>query len=53
MQNMNKNDLQACIEECESALSHLQKAMGKMTNEKLQHAARDLEDCISECRSML
>jgi hypothetical protein len=49
----NKNELQECITECESALSHLHTAMGKMTNEKLQHAARDLEACISECRSML
>ncbi|MFD1736737.1 hypothetical protein ACFSCX_09175 [Bacillus salitolerans] len=53
MQNINKTELQACINECESALSHLQSAMNKVTNEKLQHAARDLEQCISECRSML
>jgi hypothetical protein len=53
MQNINKDDLQQCITECESALSHLNSAMGKMTNERLQHAARDLEECITECRSML
>jgi hypothetical protein len=53
MQNINKSELQQCINECESALSHLRNAMGKMTNEKLQHAARDLEECISECRSAL
>jgi hypothetical protein len=53
MQNISKDELQQCITECESALSHLQNAMGKMTNEKLQHAARDLEECITECRSAL
>lgn len=53
MQNVNRNELQACIEECESALSHLRNAMGKIKNEKLTHATRDLEECISECRSML
>jgi hypothetical protein len=53
MENLNRSELQACIDECESALSHLRNAMGKVTNERLQHAAKDLEECISECRSML
>jgi hypothetical protein len=53
---MNKNDLQECITECESALSHLNKAMSKAhagSKEKMQHAAKDLEECITECRSLL
>lgn len=53
---MNKNDLQECITECESALSHLNNAMSKAhdhAKQKMQHASRDLEACITECRSLL
>lgn len=54
---MSNNQLQECISECESALNHLNNAMGKMdhanSKQKLQHAAKDLEDCIAECRSLL
>ena len=53
---MNKNELQICIDECESALSHLNKAMNSAHDHarpKMQHAAKDLEECINECRSML
>lgn len=53
---MNKNELQECITECESALTHLNNAMRMahaQSKPKMEHAARDLEECISECRSLL
>jgi len=53
---MNKADLQECINECESALTHLTKAMAKAhdhSKQRMQHAAKDLEECIAECRSLL
>ncbi|MCQ6275426.1 hypothetical protein JMM81_10690 [Bacillus sp. V3B] len=49
----NKQELQECINECESAQRHLNNAMTKMNNERLQHASKDLQECINECRSML
>ncbi|MDA1477154.1 hypothetical protein PJ311_09040 [Bacillus sp. CLL-7-23] len=53
---MNKNDLQECISECESALTHLNHALRKVHDQakpKMEHAVRDLEECIQECRSHL
>ncbi|MFD2216160.1 hypothetical protein [Metabacillus endolithicus] len=53
---MNKADLQECISECESALSHLNNAIGKaheQSKQRMQHAVKDLEECIAECRSLL
>ncbi|MDL4840229.1 hypothetical protein [Aquibacillus rhizosphaerae] len=53
---MDMNQLQECITECESALGHLNNAMGKAhdtAKQKMQHAAKDLEECLAECRSML
>lgn len=53
---MNKNDLQECITECESALVHLNHAINKahaQSKQKMQHAVKDLEECIAECRSLL
>ncbi|QTM99062.1 hypothetical protein ERJ70_06955 [Sediminibacillus dalangtanensis] len=54
---MENTQLQECINECESALSHLQHAMSKMDHEqsraKMEHAQKDLLDCIEECKSML
>jgi hypothetical protein len=53
---MDKNQLQECITECESALSHLNNAMSiahDQAKQKMQHAAKDLEECLSECRELL
>jgi hypothetical protein len=54
---MDKSQIQACISECESALSHLKLAMDHLDNgqsrDKMQHAQQDLEACISECQNML
>lgn len=53
---MNKEELQQCITECESALTHLNKALNMAhshSKEKMQHAAKDLEACIAECRELL
>jgi NAD-dependent dihydropyrimidine dehydrogenase PreA subunit len=53
---MDKNDLQECITECESALTHLNHALTKAhagSKQKMQHAAKDLEECIAECRGLL
>ncbi|HLR67079.1 hypothetical protein [Virgibacillus alimentarius] len=49
--------LQECINECESALSHLDHAMDMMENEqskqKLEHASQDLNECIRACENEL
>jgi signal transduction histidine kinase len=54
---MANQNLQECINECESALTHLNNAMNKMDNQqsrqRLEHASKDLQECISECRSAL
>lgn len=53
---MDKIELQECITECESALTHLNKALTKAhagAKQKMQHAAKDLEECLTECRSLL
>ncbi|UOQ43878.1 hypothetical protein MUN89_18695 [Halobacillus salinarum] len=54
---MDNQQIEACIQECESAITHLNHAMTKMgeagQNEKMQHAVKDLEECIEECRDML
>lgn len=54
---MANSDLQNCINECESALGHLNKALSgthhDSAKQKIQHAAQDLEQCISACRELL
>ncbi|SFM36552.1 hypothetical protein SAMN04487943_11530 [Gracilibacillus orientalis] len=53
---MDQSQLQECITECESALSHLNNAMSKaheQAKQKMQHASKDLEECIAECRELL
>jgi hypothetical protein len=54
---MENTQLQECINECESAMSHLKHAMNKMDHQqsrsKLEHAQKDLQECIDECKSML
>ena len=54
---MDKTQLQECINECETALTHLNQAMSKMGTEtskqRLQHATKDVEECIRECRNMV
>lgn len=50
------HDIQECITECESALTHLNKALPKAhpeSKQKMQHAVKDLEECISACRELL
>ncbi|MBD1378781.1 hypothetical protein [Metabacillus arenae] len=53
----NKQQLQECISECESALTHIINAIGKLevpeSMQSLIHAKKDLQECISACRSML
>lgn len=41
--------------ECEGALTHLNNAIGKAheSKKRMQHAVKDLEECIAECRSLL
>lgn len=53
---MGNSDLQTCITECESALSHLNKALANAqadSKPKMQHAAQDLEECVTACRNLL
>ncbi|MFZ4450746.1 hypothetical protein [Salibacterium aidingense] len=53
---MDQSELQQCITECESALSHLNNAIDVAHNdsrEKMEHAVQDLEQCIAECRNLL
>lgn len=54
---MPNTHLQECINECESALTHLNHALGMMDNpqtkQRLEHAAKDLNECIAACRSEL
>ncbi|UOQ84121.1 hypothetical protein [Gracilibacillus salinarum] len=53
---MDQNQLQECITECESALTHLSSAMSyahDSAKQKMQHASKDLEECVAECRELL
>ncbi|MGY4690400.1 hypothetical protein [Salibacterium sp. K-3] len=53
---MDNTELQKCIDECESALGHLNNALNtahEEPKEKMEHAVQDLEQCISECRTLL
>lgn len=53
---MANNDIQNCINECESALGHLNKALTgaeHVHQQKMQHAVKDLEECIAACRELL
>lgn len=53
---MEQTSLQQCITECESALGHLNNALSHAdtgAKPKMQHAVKDLEECISACRGML
>jgi len=53
---MVKGHLEECIQECESAMSHLDKALKiaqPEARQKMQHAVSDLKACISSCRAMM
>ncbi|WP_156889982.1 hypothetical protein [Planococcus lenghuensis] len=51
-----KTELQVCIDECETALRHLNNALESghsHAKPKLEQAKSSLEECIAECRSAL
>ncbi len=50
------NHMQECIDECERALTHLNNALPMAHEEakqNMQHAIKDIEECIAKCREML
>lgn len=50
------NHIQECIDECESALTHLNNALPMADQEakqKMLHAVKDLEECIAKCRELM
>ncbi|MDC3417959.1 hypothetical protein [Aquibacillus salsiterrae] len=54
---MDSIELKCCIESCEESLTYLKKAMSYLENEyskqKLEQAARDIEECIEACEQYL
>ncbi|WP_158233847.1 hypothetical protein [Sporosarcina sp. P3] len=50
------NHIQEGISECERALTHMNNALPMAHHEakqKMQHAVKDLEECIAKCCELL